>query len=260
MPASPRQHALSTRQRYHGRPCKRCGNTERYPTGGCISCMKSRPTKTLRRQGIRQEALAAGHKTYEGLACARCGGTTRWSIDSRCVPCNRARLRNRRAIDPDKWRARDQIYRDANRDKLRAAAMRYYWNNCEAKKEYSREYYAENPNPDTNRLRVKTWRKNNPEKYAITHNTNAARRRSRGKVASPKWLKVSGQLAAIRKLYSDARKAGLHVDHNIPISGCRSCGALGLHVLSNLQTITAELNIMKGARCMECFTNGHVIG
>ncbi|ENS4749164.1 hypothetical protein ACE1EB_004418 [Salmonella enterica] len=62
---------------YHGKPCKRCGNTLKYRRGRqCIACKnKKHDTK-----------LNAAEK-YHGGPCGKCGGTLRYKKGRACVAC-----------------------------------------------------------------------------------------------------------------------------------------------------------------------------
>lgn len=58
-----------------GKPCFRCGSTERYQSGQCIPC-------------------ARNAKTVEGKPCRACGGTLKSAANNKCLPCRRKAARN----------------------------------------------------------------------------------------------------------------------------------------------------------------------
>jgi hypothetical protein len=111
----------------------------------------------------------------------------------------------------EKRLASDKIYREINKDKI-----------C---------------------TRVKKWAKDNPEKYAATQGKRRASKLNR----TPSWLSKE-ELNKIREVYKLARKltkeTGVvhHVDHIIPL---QSKVVSGLHLLCNLQVITAKANLVK---------------
>jgi hypothetical protein len=86
----------------------------------------------------------------------------------------------------------------------------------------------------------KTWRKANSDRV----NAHDAARRATRKNAIPAW---ADQMAIIR-LYKEAKRITLttgvkhHVDHIVPLQSDIVCG---LHVVANLQIITASENLSK---------------
>lgn len=95
-----RQEALATgKKRYHGAPCKKCGNTERYIANAkCTQCMGWRkegeplsPADFASKK--RVAARRSGQKTYQGLPCKICGGTERYVRNSFCAECGKERRR-----------------------------------------------------------------------------------------------------------------------------------------------------------------------
>lgn len=62
--------------------------------------------------------------------------------------------------------------------------------------------------------------------------------------ALPAWA----DLEAIEKVYVEAARKNMHVDHVIPLRGKVVCG---LHVEENLKLLTAEENLKKGNRLIE---------
>lgn len=218
----------------------------------------------------RQAAIAAGTKTYHGSPCAKCGGTERQTDSGSCKPCHRANAdawrranrervrenerkrraanaeerrtkdRARYAANPEHFRSKSRISmrkrRLANPEKFREIDLIRYPAEADRRKTYARIYGVE-------------WRKANPEKDRERYN----RYRSRGKTASPRWLKASGQLDEIAAFYRHAIALGMEVDHACPLAGCRICGVVGLHVLANLQLLPRAMNKAKGNLCMDCY-------
>lgn len=74
------------------------------------------------------------------------------------------------------------------------------------------------------------------------YNACGARRKANKKRATPPWLTKS-MWEEIKQIYKSCPK-GYHVDHVIPLQGYIVCG---LHVPWNLQYLTPEENIRKGA-------------
>ncbi len=83
---------------------------------------------------------------------------------------------------------------------------------------------------------VAKWKRDN----WATYSAYLASRKSRMKRATPPWA----DLAAITKFYK-ACPRGSHVDHIIPLNGKT---VSGLHVLANLQYLSARANMSKGSR------------
>ncbi len=169
-----------------------------------------------------------------------------------------------------KWRAK-------NRDKTRAANLRWYKKNradilakasakSTERSEYHREYRARNREtqrvchrayyhsnrdklqnqaaargePAAMRERVKKWRADNPGK----HCEQSARREAAKINATPSWL-TKVQIKEMRALYAEALLHGLHVDHIVPLRGRT---VRGLHVPWNLQLLTPDENNRKSNR------------
>jgi hypothetical protein len=80
----------------------------------------------------------------------------------------------------------------------------------------------------------------NSDRGKELHKACEARRRATKLNATPPWA----DLDAIKEFYRNCPK-GYHVDHIAPLKGKNICG---LHVLDNLQYLTATENIKKGNR------------
>lgn len=127
---TPRQEAIAAGlKRYEGKPCKRCGGTERQVSSkDCVACHReagrrrreANPEKVreavVRKEAkaAREAARAAGLTAFEGSPCGRCGGTERYVSGPGCVSCVREAAR-RRADTPEKREAarrRDEALRN----------------------------------------------------------------------------------------------------------------------------------------------------
>ena len=128
--------------------------------------------------------------------------------------------------------------------KAREAVDRYREMNVEVVRQRARDWYAENLekslkyrdlNKDIRLARSKAWRVANPDKSGAHR---AAYRAAKLK-ATPAWANKN----KIVGIYKAAIKAGLEVDHVIPLRGKNVCG---LHVENNLQLLTRTENACKG--------------
>lgn len=109
--------------------------------------------------------------------------------------------------------------------------------------EFKRQYLIRNR--DKHNARNRLWKKNNPQSGAAWQ----ALRRAQERKCTPPWA----DLKAIRAFYLQCPK-GMHVDHIIPIINDKVCG---LHVLHNLQYLTAEENIRKNNHFEICHTKNY---
>jgi 5-methylcytosine-specific restriction endonuclease McrA len=90
---------------------------------------------------------------------------------------------------------------------------------------------------DPNFKRVRVFEPNDPG-TAAAHGANY-------RTAKIQRLARWASLAEIKRIYGEARRLGLVVDHVIPLKGRLVCG---LHVENNLQLLTHEENSRKGNR------------
>lgn len=130
-----------------------------------------------------------------------------------------------------------KLYREANREKLRADSRAYYAANKEKELERSKAKAFKY------RDQQKKWKRKNRARLAAQE----AKRRAAKLNATPKWLSLE-HLTKIDQFYKDAQyltyytKIPFEVDHVIPLQGKN---ANGLHVPWNLQLITMNENCSK---------------
>jgi hypothetical protein len=154
---------------------------------------------------------------------------------------NRARMRAAYALDPDKFRQRSRV--------RRAASPGEWKDYHDPKKHLARVKAAYAADPEKFRARKRTYYAANKEKFkarnAATHKAayaakpeqyyaRCAQRRAVKIQATPAWSETK----LIQAFYA-ACPTGATVDHWIPLRGKTACG---LHVLANLQYLTAREN------------------
>lgn len=171
---------------------------------------------------------------------------------NRCKPCHRAGSKKWNSENPQKayeWRA-------ANKDRMKKNNDNWLAKNREKNKERCRKWKETNPvqnaasaaawkaeNRERLREAAKIWKQNN--RHRATANEN--RRRAAKELRTPAWLTAEelGQIEMVylhAKAMTEATGVQHHVDHEIPLMGKL---VSGLHVLANLQVITADENFKK---------------
>jgi 5-methylcytosine-specific restriction endonuclease McrA len=118
-----------------------------------------------------------------------------------------------------------------NKNRISVVGKQRYYQNHEKELARSRAKWAQNP--DAVRARNLDWIRRQPGYWTFA----AAKRRAALRQAIPPWA----DLQAIKEFYA-ACPPGYHVDHIHPLQGKTVCG---LHVLENLQYLTAEENLKK---------------
>lgn len=118
-----------------------------------------------------------------------------------------------------------------NKGRISATGKQRYYKNHERELARTRAKWAKNP--DVVRARNLDWIRRQPRYWTFA----AAKRRAALRQAIPAWA----DLKAIKEFYA-ACPPGYHVDHIHPLQGKTVCG---LHVLENLQYLTAEENLKK---------------
>lgn len=169
----------------------------------------------------------------------------------------RAYMRADRIVNPEKYRARDRARPPARAAYMRAYIREYYRTHKVEIVVKHKEYAA--AHRETLRAKVLVWKRADraarPEKYRAAEraryqrtkplrrghwNERAMARYARKTTATPPWADRD----ALRRVYQLC-PPGHQVDHIIPLRGKL---VSGLHVLENLQYLTARDNITKGNR------------
>jgi hypothetical protein len=141
------------------------------------------------------------------------------------------------------------VYREANREKVRACDKA--WRDANPEKNRAKLKAWREANPEKCQGYVLAWQKANPEKYRDLRRNweranrekcraRCAKRRADRIKATPAWA----DLKKIEEIYKDC-PPGHHIDHIFPLNSPIMCG---LHVESNLQYLPAKENISKGNR------------
>lgn len=137
-------------------------------------------------------------------------------------------------------------YKDRHGESIKRRAAQYYRENKERFNARNRKFHAANPhyaveyrlrNAGKIAIQRAAWVKQNPDKARAMW----ANRRSAEYRAVPGWV----DRIAIRRVYAEATKYRLQVDHIVPLMHPRVCG---LHTVANLQLLSAEENRRKGNR------------
>lgn len=203
-------------------------------------------------------------KPLDDFYIRRRSPTSEYQRQTLCKICIKERDKAKYSKDSTAKIESAKKYREANRDKTRAAAHEYRKRDPIAHKarmvsfrenhrarlaKVSRDWYH---TADKEKIaqRMQDYRKSNPEKYAMLSH----RRKIISKHATPEWA----DFQAIREIYITARMmtedTGIEyqVDHIIPLVHKLVCG---LHVAANLQILTAAENMAKN----NSFSDGDIV-
>ena len=158
-----------------------------------------------------------------------------------------------------------KAYREANRETINALARAR--NSKEKRQEYIKKWRKDNAkkrkiqcknwelkNKERAKEYRKVWREKNKDRIKhLNHlwyennkrkcRSKDAKRRAAFLKRIPKWI-TKTELKDIENFYKNCPK-GYHVDHIIPL---QASVISGVHVLSNLQYLSAKENISKGNR------------
>lgn len=151
----------------------------------------------------------------------------------------------------------ERLWRQKNPDKVRANNKRAYEREREDRLQYAHERRAAHPekhresskrwrekHPDYTKAKLTQWKRDNPERAAITARVASAKNRMQRRNACPRWVDKK----AIKAVYAEAialtKALGIKmvVDHIVP---AKSEVVSGLHVPWNLRIITASENSKK---------------
>lgn len=162
--------------------------------------------------------------------------TTQWYSGPICKPCYRKKHRENNI---EKYKKRDKINYEQNKEYVLLRQKEYYQNNIEECKQRSKEHrflVGDQRRPGYKQ----EWYDKNRQKMNRYHKFANAKRRARILEATPKWL-TEDHWKQIREIYDNC-PPGYHVDHIMPLQGKELCG---LHVPWNLQYLTADENRKK---------------
>jgi hypothetical protein len=217
-----------------GKPCKKCGNSERYLSKGhrCVAC-----------------ALAVSNK-YKSE--------------------NKTEIKSKNLIYLRNSKDKRKVYYEKNKEEIAEKNRIAYQKNREKKLVQKKEYFqktketrlakmAEYRNANKQKLAElnKQWREKNKDvlsekrkKYqkdnAELINARCMKRHCKKLQRIPKWA----DLDKIKDVYANCPK-GMEVDHIIPLQGEL---VSGLHVAENLQYLTQKENCSKNNKFEPIFT------
>ena len=160
-----------------------------------------------------------GWKPAEGFH--RCS-KNKDGLQNKCKPCHIFSVGLAQKKNPIAKQATNRRYRELHPDRCKASDAQ--WRAKDPKKASALAA-----------SRARAWRSRNPD--AVREITS--RSRLSQKQATPGWA----DMTAIRRVYREAKKRGLEVDHIVPINSDVVCG---LHVHANLQLLDGLLNKSKG--------------
>lgn len=199
--------------------------------------------------------------------------STKDGLRTKCKECRRLEYKEYRENNKDKELERHKKYREENKEKIKEASRKYYTENKDILLEKHHKWKKDNPklrkkhneewdkkNRDKRCRISKDYRIRNPEKvklyrkmYAKINPEKTKERKEKRRAlkinATPIWYE--SQREEIQAIYKEAReltiKTGIlhHVDHIYPLKPRKKTDPVGLHVVTNLQILTAEENVRK---------------
>ena len=197
----------------------------------------------------RHEAVQLGLKHYyTGKLCKHGHIAKRLVCSWACTECSKITSREYQASRPARERAEAmRRWRSENPERALAASRRQYTSNRKNRLVAARVYRTANRQEVLSRLRK--WQAENPEKARaaarkwaaknrVKLRSDKAARRASERNATPSWV----DKAVLQKIYAAASRAGMEVDHIVPLKHPQVCG---LHVPCNLQLLTKSENCSK---------------
>ena len=192
----------------------------------------------------RKEAIEKNVKRYfTGIPCKYGHITERVVANRSCLICyNKIVSKSKKKIydaNPEIYREISKIFRLNNKHTIR----KYKENNKEKIKQYrignkeKHSKYHKNYRL-LNREKIRYKNQKCKENNRSVYRAKDARRRAIKLKACPNW----SDNVAIKEFYKNCPN-GYHVDHIIPLQNDIVCG---LHVLTNLQYLSANENLSKG--------------
>jgi hypothetical protein len=213
---------------FTGKPCKHGHISPRHLDGACSAC---------RAEGVRrwhemhpESKKKSARKRYWGNREAELERSKAWgkvNKDKKLVAVKRSQRNNRERYLENRRRSH-QNCRDRELEKCRL----YNKENAKTRGAYAAAYFKRNR--DVILAAKKRWRQENPHKQA---QYDRQRKRAIAQ-ATPRWVDVE----KIKRIYKDAARAGLSVDHIVPLQSKHVCG---LHVHDNLQPLPLAENVAK---------------
>lgn len=168
-------------------------------------------------------------KTYHCKLCVRSSSQEYYSSNKEARISYQEDYRKR---GPENRLRKQKDYRDLNLEECRKRENQYNEDHREERRTYQEEY-RELHREELQR-RCRDQYANSPGRKSATN----AKRRAAKLNRTPPWA----DLEAIEQFFVD-RPEGYHGDHEIPLQGEL---VSGLHVLKNLQYLTAAENLSKG--------------
>ncbi len=199
--------------------------------------------------------------------------STKDGLRAKCKECRRLEYKEYRENNKNKELERHKKYKEENKEKIKKASRKYYIENKDIILEKSNKWKKDNQK--LRKIHNNEWDKKNKEKRLEISRNYKSRNREKVNLVTKKWrninpikvkelkvqrraLKINAtpiwyksQKEEIQAIYKKARdltiKTGVihHVDHIYPLKPRKKTDPVGLHVVANLQILTADDNIRK---------------